>query len=56
MTMILQTSALTIGAAAGQIKNAARIYEVHIWLDTPLGPSSTIELGSVEMTVINTIV
>jgi hypothetical protein len=56
MSMVLQTSVLTIGSGAGEIKNAARIYEVHIWVEAPLGPLSTIELGSVELMVINTIV
>lgn len=50
-----QEASLTIGAGAGEVDNAAKIYEIRIWVTAPSGPSDTIELGSVELRVTNTI-
>ena len=50
-----QEIALAIGAGGGQVDNSAKIYEIRVFVDAPSGPSDTIELGSVELRVTNTI-
>ena len=50
-----QETALTIGAGAGEVDLAANIYEVRIWVTAPGAPEDTIELGSAELRVVNTI-
>lgn len=50
-----QELALTIGVAAGNIKSGSRIYEVQIWVDSPINPGDTAELYSATLRVINTI-
>ena len=50
-----QEVALTIGAGAGEIDSAPKIYEVRIWVTAPGDPADTIELGSAELRVVNTI-
>jgi hypothetical protein len=47
--------ALTEGPLAGQIDQSAKVYEVRIWVDTPDAVDDTIELGSAELQVINTV-
>jgi hypothetical protein len=46
---------LTIGSGAGQIKEASKLYEIRIWVDSPVNPEDAIELGSAELRVINTV-
>jgi hypothetical protein len=46
---------LTIGAGANEVDNSPKIYEVRVWVTAPGGPTDTIELGSVELRVTNTI-
>jgi len=46
---------LTVGSGAGEIKEASKIYEFRIWVDSPVSEDDTIELGSAELRVINTI-
>jgi hypothetical protein len=46
---------LTEGAGAGQVDLSAKVYEVRIFVDSPDAVDDTIELGSVELRVINTI-
>jgi len=53
-TAMAETS-LTIGAGAGQIDNSAKIYEVRIYVDSPVSVLDTIQLGSAEVQVTNTI-
>jgi hypothetical protein len=50
-----QEAALTIGAGAGEVDNAPKLYEVRIWVTAPGDPADTIELGSAELRVVNTI-
>ena len=46
---------LTIGGGAGEVDSSPKIYEVRVWVTAPGGPTDTIELGSVELRVTNTI-
>ncbi len=50
-----QEVALTIGAGAGEVDNAVKLYEIRVFVTAPSGPGDTIELGSVELRVTNTI-
>ena len=52
---VLVDTALTIGAGAGQIDNSPKIYEVRIYVDSPDLVDDTIELGSAELRIINTV-
>jgi len=49
------TLPLVIGAAAGQIKLSSKIYEIRIEVDSPDLVDDTIELGSAEIQIINTV-
>ena len=49
-----QQETLTIGAGAGEVDDSEKLYEVHIWVVAP-GAGETIELGSAELRMINTI-
>ena len=51
MTPFYHGSGLTIGGGAGLIKPTARIYEVRIWVDAPVNPADTIELGSASLLI-----
>ena len=55
-TTKVESAALTIGAAAGNIKNSEKIYEVQIFLDSaPADPETeTIELYSAELRITRT--
>jgi hypothetical protein len=46
---------LTVGAGAGEIDDAAKVYEIRIWVDAPTDPSHTINLGSAELRIVNTV-
>ena len=48
-------STLTIGTSTGNIKTSEKIYEVRIYVDSPVSGVDTIELYSAELLVINTI-
>ena len=50
-----QQETLTIGSGAGQVDDSEKIYEVHIWCVSPDEIDDTIELGSAELRMINTI-
>lgn len=50
-----QEAVLTLGAAVGDIKATERVYEVQVYVDAPGGAGDTIELNSVELRVVNTI-
>ncbi len=54
-TPTVAETTLTIGASAGQVDDALKTYEVRIWVDSPDGTDDSIELGSAELAVINTI-
>lgn len=47
---------LTIGAGAGEIDLADKVYEVRIYVDSPVDETSTIELGGATMRIANTVV
>ena len=49
--VITKVAILTIGAGAGNIKEALKTYEVLIFVDAPGGVDDSIELGSVEFEV-----
>lgn len=51
----VKEAALTEGAGAGQIDLADKVYEVRIFVDAPDAIDDTIELGSAELRVINTV-
>jgi hypothetical protein len=45
---------LTVGAAAGNLKNSEKLYEVRIWVDAPTTPEiDTIELYSAHLILLN---
>ena len=47
-------ASLTIGAAAGNLKNSEKLYEVRIWVDSPTTPEiDTIELYSAHLILQN---
>jgi len=50
-----QEETLTIGAGAGEVDDSEKIYEVHIWVVSPDTVDDTIELGSAELRLVNTI-
>jgi hypothetical protein len=54
-TPTMAETTLTEGAGAGQVDLSAKVYEVRIFVDSPDAVDDTIELGSVELRVINTI-
>ena len=54
-TPTLAEETLTVGAAAGNIKPSAKVYEVRIWVVAPSDPSHTINLGSAELRVFSSI-
>lgn len=47
--------ALVRGAGAGEIDNVPKLYEIRIWVVAPGDPSHTINLGSAELRIINTV-
>jgi hypothetical protein len=47
---------LTIGAGVGEVDSADKIYEVRIYVDSPVDEFSTIELGGATMRIANTVV
>jgi hypothetical protein len=49
-----QEETLTIGSGAGEVDDSEKVYEVHIWVVSP-SPGDTIELGSAELRLVNTI-
>jgi hypothetical protein len=51
----IQEEVLTIGAGAGEVDDSQKIYEVRIWVDSPLSVADTIELGSAELQFTNLI-
>jgi len=53
-TSTMQEETLTLGAGAGEVADADKIYEVHVWAVAP-GAGESIELGSAELRLINTI-
>lgn len=53
-TVAKMEETLTIGSGVGEVDDAEKIYEVHIWVVSP-GAGDTIELGSAELRLINTI-
>ena len=46
---------LVEGAAAGEVDQSAKIYEVRIWVDSPDLVDDTVELGSAELRIANII-
>lgn len=50
-----QQETLTIGSGAGEVDDSEKIYEVHIWVVSPDLVDDTIELGSAELRMINTV-
>jgi len=54
-TLTVQSVALTIGSGSGNLKQADKSYETRTYVDSPTGSSDTIELGSVEVRIINTV-
>jgi hypothetical protein len=46
---------LTIGTGSGEVDDSEKIYEVHIWVVSPDEVDDTIELGSAELRLVNTI-
>lgn len=50
-----QSSTLTIGSSSGNLKNSSKKYEVTIWVDSPSSSSDSIQLGVVEIQIINTV-
>jgi len=53
--LAIQSATLTIGSSAGNLKQADKSYEIRIYVDTPSGTGDTIELGSAELRIINTV-
>jgi len=51
-TPTLDQEVLTVGTASGTLKTSSKIYEVRIYVDSPVGVDDTIELGSAEIRVI----
>ncbi len=54
-TPTMKEATLTEGAGAGEVDLSAKIYEVRIFVDAPDAVDDTIELGSAELRVINTV-
>jgi hypothetical protein len=54
-TASIQTTTLTVGAGAGQVDNSSKIYEIRIYVDSPDGFDDTVELGSADIKITNTI-
>lgn len=50
-----QEETLTIGTGTGEVDDAEKVYEVRIWCVSPDAVDDTIELGSAELRLINTI-
>lgn len=51
----MKETTLTEGAGAGEVDLSAKVYEVRIFVDAPDAIDDTIELGSAELRVINTV-
>jgi len=51
----MSEATLTEGSGAGEVDQSAKIYEVRIFVDSPDAVDDTIELGSAELRVINTV-
>ncbi len=54
-TPTMKETTLTEGAGAGEVDLSAKVYEVRIFVDSPDAVDDTIELGSAELRVINTV-
>ncbi len=50
-----QQETLTIGAGAGEVDDSEKVYEAHIWVVAPDLVDDTIELGSAELRLVNTV-
>ena len=50
-----QEVALTLGSGAGQIDQADKVYEVQIYVDSPVDEDDTIEIHSAEIRIVNTV-
>lgn len=52
---VLVDELLTIGSGAGEVDESPKLYEIRIYVDSPDMIDDTIELGSAELRVINTV-